>query len=325
MGKLALGDEMPAFATLCVAPSADGDAVTIGNEELFDLASLRAPAANEGENATASERKSASYGLDRLVEWHDSSRAVFKRSAMVVAGQAASADLDTSAPTAMESSSVYSDVVALTMLEHLTLNKFLEESHTIANGLLDVANRNDESSLHQADRLEELQREYMANSVSYGKLHIVMRSNGRDIYRALRVRWHLESLRNEISEEIARLSEHVGTLADRSRDRSEKVIAEVQRKAAERKQARDKVIDEKQRIRESTISTSLAFVAVVIGAPALSDFAANLWGWPPLITFLGTCVFAVAGIFALPPLMRRLEDRKNGERERASGEVDPAQ
>src|SRR5699024_2865986 len=89
-----------------------------------------------------------------------------------------------------------------------------------------------------------------------------------------------------ISEEITRLSEHVGTLAERSREELEKKSAD------------------ELRTREWAISLSLAIVAIIIGAPALSDFAWNLAGWRRVLRFVGTCVVSVILILSMPSIVR---------------------
>lgn len=287
-----VGDEMLSFVTLHVTQPNAGDLDPVDYRRLLSLASLGAPAIHEAPGRTTAEPGKFPLESDRLAEWNGTSSAVFKRSAMVIIHHSDSRESNTSATTAMEASSIYSDVVALAMLENLTLNMFLKKSQEVSNELLDKFYMNYDSNREQAALLGDLQRDYMANSASYGKLHIVMRASGGDVYRALRVRWRLASLRNDISEEITRLSEHVGTLAERSRESLEKANAD------------------QQRIRESTISTSLAFVAVIIGAPAISDFAFDLWGWNPLATFLGTFVGAVAVLCTVPSFIRRVENRR---------------
>lgn len=276
-----IGDDVLSFVTISVSPEVAGVPSLEDYQELLKLASLNKPATQHGNDV-----EKDSLPSDRLAVWHSGSSAVFRRSAMVVTHPSDSSDSDEAATTAMEVSSIYCDVIALIMLEQLTLNKFMKASQDISSMLLNGASRGNDNSLRQAEYLEGLQRDYMANSASYGKLHIVMRSNGGDIYRALRTRWHLESLRSDISEEITRLSEHVGTLAERSREELEKKSAD------------------ELRTREWAISLSLAIAAIIIGAPALSDFAWNLAGWPRLWTFVGTCVVSVILILSMPSIVR---------------------
>ena len=281
-----IGDDVLSFVTISVNPEVAGGPSLENYQELLKLASLNKPATQRAVNKQTNDVDIDSLSSDRLAVWHSGSSAVFRRSAMVVTHHSDSFESDEAATTAMEVSSIYSDVIALTMLEQLTLNKFMKESQDISSMLLYGASGGDDNSLRQAEYLEGLQRDYMANSASYGKLHIVMRSNGGDIYRALRTRWHLESLRSDISEEITRLSEHVGTLAERSREELEKKSAD------------------ELRTREWAISLSLAIVAIIIGAPALSDFAWNLAGWPRVLTFVGTCVVSVILILSMPSIVR---------------------